>query len=244
MERRMMAYAQVESVWPVIGSVLVLGDRLFANAGRTSESGGGIALVAINPVDGSTLWGAAISGGAQGMNDLLFADNGKIGWRGAAFDPEKGGLVKAAMTLTSKSQGGLLDGSWAEMRNRRSGKGFAVDRVIGNLLAWDADTIAGLGTYFVKSEMSVDPGKPPQPKWGMPDKPKRNLEAVVLAGNKVVYAGRAGETNGFLLLVNRADGKVLQDIPLDARPVYDGLAIAHGRILLSLGDGTVRAYGK
>ena len=43
----MMAYGEIESVWPAVGTVLVDEDTVYAHAGRTSESDGGIAVVAL-----------------------------------------------------------------------------------------------------------------------------------------------------------------------------------------------------
>jgi hypothetical protein len=72
-ERRMVAFGQVESIWPAVGSVLVHEDVVYASAGRTSESDGGIAISAINPATGEQLWGRAITPGPGRENDLLLA---------------------------------------------------------------------------------------------------------------------------------------------------------------------------
>jgi outer membrane protein assembly factor BamB len=55
MDRRMIAYEQVESVWPVHGSVLIQNDTLYCIAGRSMFMDGGMRLVLLNPRTGQML---------------------------------------------------------------------------------------------------------------------------------------------------------------------------------------------
>jgi outer membrane protein assembly factor BamB len=54
-ELRTVAFDRVESVWPVHGSVLLLGDVLYCSAGRSTWLDGGIDLYALEPASGKTL---------------------------------------------------------------------------------------------------------------------------------------------------------------------------------------------
>ena len=54
-DRRMMAFEQLESVWPVHGSVLVQNDRIYCVAGRTVFLDGGMRLLQLDPVTGEKL---------------------------------------------------------------------------------------------------------------------------------------------------------------------------------------------
>lgn len=47
-DRRTMAYEQLESLWPVHGSVLVHNSQVFAVAGRSNFLDGGLRLVRLN----------------------------------------------------------------------------------------------------------------------------------------------------------------------------------------------------
>ena len=47
-ERFIVSYDQVESVWPVHGSVIVIGDLVYCSAGRSSYLDGGIFIYALN----------------------------------------------------------------------------------------------------------------------------------------------------------------------------------------------------
>jgi hypothetical protein len=64
-----------------------------------------------------------------------------------------------------------------------------------------------------------------------------------------VAAGRvcdpkSDRPRGFLWTVSLEDGKKRIDLPLDAPPAYDGVAVANGRIYLSLENGKVVCLGK
>jgi len=54
-DRRMMAYEQLESVWPVHGSVLIEKDTLYCVAGRSMFLDGGLRLLRLNPITGEKL---------------------------------------------------------------------------------------------------------------------------------------------------------------------------------------------
>jgi outer membrane protein assembly factor BamB len=54
-DRLIAAYGQLESIWPVHGSVLVQNDTLYVTAGRSSYLDGGIALYCLDPATGAEL---------------------------------------------------------------------------------------------------------------------------------------------------------------------------------------------
>jgi len=55
-ERQICAMGQVESAWPVHGSVLVREDKVYCTAGRSSHLDGGIHLFALDPRSGEILY--------------------------------------------------------------------------------------------------------------------------------------------------------------------------------------------
>jgi outer membrane protein assembly factor BamB len=55
MDRRIMAWEQLESVWPVHGSVLVNEGVLYCTAGRNMYLDGGIHMIRLNPLTGALL---------------------------------------------------------------------------------------------------------------------------------------------------------------------------------------------
>jgi outer membrane protein assembly factor BamB len=94
------AYGQLESKWPVAGSVLILNDKLYFAAGRSSYLDGGIFLYAINPTTGRLLKsrsfygpfaensGFPVGGHAGFKNDILVTDGARLYLRHKAFDLE------------------------------------------------------------------------------------------------------------------------------------------------------------
>ena len=55
LDRRIMAFEQLESLWPVHGSVLIKQDAVWAVAGRSNFLDGGLRLVRLNLADGAKL---------------------------------------------------------------------------------------------------------------------------------------------------------------------------------------------
>lgn len=55
-EERIVAYGQVESAWPVAGTVMVMDDVAYFAAGRQPLADGGIFIFAIDPVSGKRHW--------------------------------------------------------------------------------------------------------------------------------------------------------------------------------------------
>ena len=61
-EKRMVSYGKVESVWPVIGGVMVAEGKAYASAGRTQGSDGGLLIRAFEPETGKVIWSKCYSG--------------------------------------------------------------------------------------------------------------------------------------------------------------------------------------
>jgi hypothetical protein len=51
------------------------------------------------------------------------------------------------------------------------------------------------------------------------------------------------ESDSVLTAISTADGETIKEYPLEAEPVFDGMAAAYGRLYLSLKDGTVLCMG-
>ena len=61
-ERRVMAFGQLESAWPVPGTVLVLGGVAYVSAGRSSYLDGGIRVHGLDPATGRVVHQGRIEG--------------------------------------------------------------------------------------------------------------------------------------------------------------------------------------
>ncbi len=264
-ERRMVAYGEVESVWPAYGTVVAHDGLLYANAGRTTESDGGVAVLAFDPATGATVWGRALPPNTMLLNDMLYCHEGNIGFCHMRMDP-KTGANKSGGEFSGSSQGGMLDGTWTMVGKHRSGNAFKFGRISGDLMAWNDKTIV-TPVLAIAREKAAKPKPDPAAKPGegaAPAKPPAltaadyiwqpqamkgyQIEALALAANAVVYAGRiddakAGKTSNFIRIVSLVDGKKLAEIPLDSPPTYDGIAVADGKIFISLQNGTLICFG-
>jgi len=105
MDRRMMAFEQVESVWPVHGSVLIQDDKIYCVAGRSMFLDGGMRMLQLDPVTGEKLsevilddidpeTGKNLHEYVEGLNmpvglsDILSSDGQYVYMRSQQFDLE------------------------------------------------------------------------------------------------------------------------------------------------------------
>ncbi len=118
-ERRLMAYEQLESPWPVSGSVLVEKGVVYCVAGRSAFLDGGLRLVRLDPADGRKLsetviddrdpqTGQNLQAHVTGQDmpvalpDILSSDGASIYMRAQAFDLEGRRRVIAPLKLDGR----------------------------------------------------------------------------------------------------------------------------------------------
>jgi outer membrane protein assembly factor BamB len=118
-DRLIGAYGQLESKWPISGSVLILNDTLYFAAGRSSYLDGGIFVYALKPRTGEVLRSRAlygpfsedsgfpVGGHAGFKNDVLVTDGSKLYLRQKALDLDLNDAIGARHILPT---GGFLDG--------------------------------------------------------------------------------------------------------------------------------------
>ncbi len=133
-ERRIGGYGQLESPWPVHGSVMVQNDVVYFAAGRSSFLDGGIFLFGLDPDTGNVLYQSRVSGPEADLSEgpgqcfwtdgarseVLVGDGSSIFMRQIQFNNSlakqptpyitKLGDQKVGLHLFSTS--GLLDDSW------------------------------------------------------------------------------------------------------------------------------------
>jgi len=164
LERRMIAFGQIESVWPALGAVLVHDEIVYATAGRETEVDGGVALVAFNAATGKQLWASVIQPGIRYQNDLLRFSAGELVFHDVRIDPASGAITSAfaqknnallgpadwAFTrpqdthaeLTS-GQDSLIDSYWISDPEDAHNNKHRFGRLYANLWAWDDAAIYG-----------------------------------------------------------------------------------------------------
>lgn len=264
-ERRMVAHAMVESVWPATGSVLVHDGIAYVTAGRSTESDGGIALVAFKPETGETAWARRLGEKMILLQDVLSVQNGELAWHERRFDLKTGNDLPPVQRI--QYHGGMLDGSWSAGYGIRSGRGFMLGKAVHSIMAWN-DQMVVSPSFAVKRSV-VDVPKPvaiggvknpeafkkDEVLWGPdlePASPWARVQAMALTGNTALFAGPVyvgcdpnRHSGNSLWLNSTATGKKLQPtIKLDVPPVFDGMAVAGGRVYLALQNGELLCWGK
>ena len=270
-ERRIVAFGQLESAWPLNGSVLVQDGVAFVAAGRSSELDGGIYAAAVDAAIGKVLWRTRTSACLDetlagkvyegyppvSLNDVLIAGDGLVSMRTTGFDA-KTGEVKLRKYVWWPRAGMLDANSWAGRMEWR-GPFLSAD-----MLVFDSKSTYGFATKG-NTEWPVIPGRGQyqlfaktsweDTQWAQ-KMPLRAVAMVLAAdallvagtpdapGEKDYWAAFEGREGAEIRTLSAADGRELSRIHLDAAPEFDGMAAAHGRLYVSTRDGRLRCYGQ
>jgi len=196
--------------------------------------------------------------------DILSSDNDCIYLRDTVFD--KGGVALKdgkphLFTLTN-----FLDGSWPHRSYWIFGTKLSVstgcsgrDRnlIYGRLLVFDESTLYGYGRKQIHWSNQLQDGMyrlfavnrgRQKPQWEK--RLKIRVRAMLKAGDVLFTAGPRAETGVWsldnekdagtvVMAVSAKDGSELAQCPLDASPMFDGMAAAYGRLYISTEDGAV-----
>ncbi len=173
-DRRMIAFDQVESVWPVTGSVLIRDGVVYATAGRSSFLDGGMLLHRLDAATGRRIatkrfYNRDSNTGAQpeeaiedtelpgALPDVLVDDGRYIYLRDKRMEPD--GTEHPPTVAHLYSSAGLLDDAWWHRtywtwgeRNWGRASGWAVMsrfRPSGRLMVVEEHTVLGYGRQNV-----------------------------------------------------------------------------------------------
>jgi len=226
-EARLMAYGQLESPWPAVGSVLVDGGVAYAAAGRHPSSDGGVKVLALKARTGELVWeksvdhlneikqwyGGTLPGSAPPAVPGRPPPRGvKIG---VDFEPVdmlvRDGDAIAMSRWTFNPADGAFKMQMADVTYEAPG-GLSVPR--------------GLWGYGIRQTKMVYP-KPPAVFDTKLHVGQKGDVALLLAGGTLVSATASELKRG------------AASVALPAEPVPDGLIGAYGRIYLSTVKGTV-----
>jgi len=295
-DRLVGALGQLESAWPISGSVLVLDDKVYAAAGRSSFLDGGIFLYCLDPATGELLKSRSAhgpfnkatgfpiavkstgtaGGGRRGKkkgqtpaytmpgfrNGVLVSDGKGIYLRHAAFDKD----LEDNQTPNNHLMplGGFLD------RRVQHRTGFILDtqykwwsnKVMDIMISDGQDTYAVTGFPSGSNHTYFDPRTSAYTLIGENTKVALSINgrALAKAGDVIFVAGEPmkfkdptwqkyvaaynGKLGGVLIAVSAVDGKEIAQYTLPAAAVWDSIAIAQGRLYISLTDGTVQCMGE
>ncbi len=140
-ERLIGAFGQLESAWPVHGSVLVQDDTVYFAAGRSSQVDGGIHVYGIEATTGKLRHQTTLEGPHYTVDnvkenfklpmgtlpDVLMADGSKIYMRSVAFDAK---LKRQRGKPELRTKSGFLEDSYFKRVPWTYGKGADYGRLI------------------------------------------------------------------------------------------------------------------
>jgi len=289
-DEQIVAHGQVESPWPVPGSVLVIDDAAYFAAGRQPLADGGILLFAVEPATGAVRWVKRLDTlpmnnfyacvGLEFDNfDLLHREGDHVAMSRWLFDRHTGAMVVQAGEAFARLQPGrsgvvVQRGVWTfaprhlprfdpSERLPRPLAVFCPGTLVGclkdqrtlyrrdfdaeSLGQFDAKWITGWAASenFRKKTGEVWPVDrlARQTKWSAPllrDAERgQRIAALALAGDRLL----AASTGGKLHLVSLEDGRLVGQADVPA-PLWDGMAIASERVLISTAEGHVVCLGK
>lgn len=271
--RQIGAHDQLESAWPLHGSVLVRDDLAYFTAGRSSHVDGGIRFCAVEVATGKLAHETRLEGPdfaaedveqncglAMGnLSDILLSDGAHVYLRNAAFDAE---LKPARGRPELLVRGGLLDDSYF----KRVPWTFANDHA--RLLVHDKqsvyyvrmfDSLRGLdpSVYFTPGDkgylLFAKNGQGKANAWS--GRVPVRIRAMALAKGNLFVAGPPdvvdpkdplgafeNRKGGLLYVVDAAGGQRKQEVALPSPPVFNGAAVAGGRLYLAAEDGSIACF--
>jgi outer membrane protein assembly factor BamB len=247
-ERRIVAYGQVESRWPVVGGPLVMDDKAYVIAGRTTEADGGLYVHALDVNSGKCLWSArrvkpddgpigawnlrGIKDDYVGPADMLCCDGRTLAisaHRTGRFDLATGKSVSTGAYNAPRL--GLMPSRYAADNQKVSYPPLAYSEVGAVVAQQAADAQKKQHTYIA---LAASSGWKVQVTDGM------RVEALAASGGTVL-AALSRANSGELWAIGK-DGSKLGSYPLSAGPVFEGLAVARGRVFVTLQNGSVACF--
>ena len=288
LEEQIVAYGQLESPWPVPGSVLVIDGVAYFAAGRQSLADGGILIFAVQPANGQIRWVRRLdSVPQQGFYecsalefdnfDLLHRQGDGVAMSRWVFHRETGEMSLdrwAAFAKLNTGGGSAMvpQGCWsyAPRHQRRISSHEHLRPLVvfrDNLLF---GCLQGSPTVY-RRDFNLEGGETFDTKWmtgwaasglsrqgKMPWRSHRlaekaawqvdvfekqkdgpSINGLVLADNRLLVAG----SDGNLQVLSAEDGQPIakQSLP---PPLWDGMAVAGGRLYYSTLGGQLLCLGE
>ncbi|MBA4388312.1 MAG: hypothetical protein C0404_10050 [Verrucomicrobia bacterium] len=239
-ERKIVAFEQVESAWPVAGGVLVKDNVAYILAGRLHECDGTYVL-AVECATGRILWENRVTKATTAemltMDGKFLYVNGplmKTGTRDVVrIDPADGKTVEVdikslpgVMALGPHAETHSRFSNWQRGKVRAERIVFTPDLVFG--VRWNR---GGRDAGITGSSLFMDG------KWKT-DLAGLLVDSLIVSGKSLAAAGTVGQ-DAEICMVYADDGKKAGSIRLSARPVPNGLAAAGGMVFVATEDGRI-----
>ncbi len=264
-DRRIVAYGQLESRWPVVGGVLVHDGLAYFAAGRHAGSDGGVHVYAAEPASGKIVWHSNPEG-YQTLPDLLVASGDGVHMADWQFDARTGkDRSSTSSQFLRSARLGLLNDAWYKrpIALRKNLQQWSTGQASGQLLTFSKNWICGFRgpssvnggdgkvsgdtQLFAQPRNDNGPSLRAVPGWSTKLPLGTNIKSLVLAEGTLFVAGRLNgydvKSHGVRALSAR-DGKLLAELHLDDPLVHECLSVAGGRVYLTTQGGRVICLGE
>ena len=259
-DERILAFGQLESKWPVVGGVLVYEGLAYFGVGRHADADGGITLCAVEPATGKLVWSQKVKD-YQGLPDVLTAADGTVQMASHNFDAQTGEQVVTNKPRLRGGRLGLLNDAWyqrpiAMRRNLQQWQ--STGRVSAQIMAFHEKATCGFlacekvdtnhGTMFGDAALFAKPGTEGK-EWSITMTHDVRLRGIALTADRAYVAGllptaKNEELDYMVQSYSLADGRLLAEAKIGGSPVHDGVAIAGGRVYISMQDGRLLCFGE
>jgi outer membrane protein assembly factor BamB len=272
LERRIGTEDRLESPWPVSGAVLVVDGTVYFAAGRSSHLDGGIKLYGLDLENGTQKCFQELKSEegktAGALADILHARGASVGMRGAVFDRElnvqsgrtggKGMLDPWFHRSGPQTSVGLRGGGahvntpYGPLKGTRGREPEKYNQTAGHphqqYARYLEEEWFPRGAVIAGGRWSIQEDLQPR--------------AMVLAGDSLCLAGwidnfrielrtgrprgprGPGERDAVLRIYSAKDGRRLAEHTLESEPVWQGAAVAYGKLFLSLQSGKLLCLGE
>ncbi len=136
----------------------------------------------------------------------------------------------------------MLETSWTkqDLALRKDIQTWSAAGAAGQLLAFSPALTAA---YDAEAQQLIVAG---QNRWSLAIAPPAQLTGLAVCGTHVVAAGGVDRADplagGRLWLLDRETGKIQSSLTLPAEPVFDGLTVAQGAVLVATQDGGLHCF--
>jgi len=206
--RRIVAYGQLESPWPVVGGVLVFDGLVYVGVGRHSGSDGGLYVQCLEPETGRLVW-ATRPQGYSGVSDVLNGEGQAVQMASWQFDAKTGANTSIAKARLRGGRLGLLNNAWYKRPIALRGglQRWTADRnKSGQMLSFNESATTGFRASRVSgrtgelsggSELFAIPEETAGPKqcgplegWSIEMHTEARVKGMVLTPERLYVAGR------------------------------------------------------
>ncbi|MFP6619798.1 MAG: PQQ-binding-like beta-propeller repeat protein, partial [Pirellulaceae bacterium] len=258
-EKRILAYGQLESIWPVVGGTLVQDNQVFALTGRHAEADGGLQLHALELPTGKSTWSVQAKD-HTGLPDVLNGQDGTVQMAGLEFDALTGKQQKARVKRLRGGELGLLNDAWHQrpVATRKNLQLWTVDdRPSGQLLCLHQETTLGFRLAKVSGGNGVlsddgelfgaDLKKKTSATWSHPLATEARVKGMVSTPQRLYVAGRfTPDRSGpsVIRCYSVSDGNLLAELEIAHELVHDGLAVAGQHLYVTTQSGLLICIGR